>query len=146
MAKSLCAENTTGVMFTAEGKAGKEGEQPFQLGGGAAANQGGSFRVFIPGLGYVAVSGQQAVGNHKAGARDTNPENRVAAGKADLVDPENVADGVAIPVQDHGWHGLFLLQLLDLAGQLLHLLLQIIGRRRGIVMRQKAGPDQQGNP
>ena len=109
---------------------------------GATANQGAGLGVLVPGLGYMAIGGQKAVGNHETGARNPHPQGRLLIGKADVVDPENVTNGVAVAVQDHGRHGLFLLQPLHLARELVHLLAKVAGGRGGIEMRQKARPDE----
>ena len=62
------ADSTTGVMFTGVGEAGEEGKQFFQLRRCAFANQDVRLGVSIPGLGHVAIGGQQAVGHHEAGS------------------------------------------------------------------------------
>jgi hypothetical protein len=52
-----------------------------------------------------------------------------AARKPDLIDPEHVANGVTVAMQDQRGHGLLLFQFLYLAGELLHLLLNIVPLR-----------------
>ena len=71
----------------------------------------------------MTIRGYQTIGHHKAGAGDANPQRRRQSGKTHPVDPKNVANGVAVAFQNHGRHGLFLLQLLHLQGKLLDLLL-----------------------
>jgi hypothetical protein len=45
-------------------------------------------------------------------------------GKADVVHAIDIANGVSVASQDHGRHGLFLLELLDLRRELPYLLLK----------------------
>ena len=94
----------------------------------------------------MAIGGQKAVGNHETGARNPHPQGRLLIGKADVVDPENVTNGVAVAVQDHGRHGLFLLQPLHHARELVHLLAEVARGRGGVRMRQKARSDERTHP
>ena len=55
---------------------GEKSGQLLELRGGSAANQCGRFRIFIPGLGDVAVGRDQAIGDDEAGAGDANPQRR----------------------------------------------------------------------
>src|SRR5271155_4780075 len=74
----------------------------------------------------MAIAGKKSVGNDEAGARNTRTELRLAAWESDVVDAENVANGIAVTVQDDGGHGLLLFQLLYFARELLHLFLEFV--------------------
>src|SRR6185437_15594455 len=57
----------------------------------------------------------------------------------DLVDSEDVADRIAVPVQYYGRHRLFLLQFMDLRRQRAHLFLQLprVRRQQEVQQQQK---------
>ena len=115
-------------------KTGKEGEQFFELGGGSLLDQVARFRISVPGLSHVAVGSEQSVGDHETAARDAGAQKRSLPREADAVDAKDVADRIAVAIEDHGRHGLLLLQLLDLVRQLLYLQLEIRRRPGRIVV------------
>ena len=91
----------------------------------------------------MTIGGKQSIRDNKSGARDAGAQCGAMLGKSDLVNAEYVTNRIAIPVQDHGRHGLFLLQLVYLQGKLLYLLMKSIRRGRPIVVAHKAGPNEQ---
>src|SRR5204862_3350595 len=80
---------------------------------------------------------------NKSRARNAGTQGGSLLGKSDLVNAEDVTDGIAIPVQDHGRHGLLLLQLVYLLGELLHLLMKVIVGRRPIIVGHEPRPNEQ---
>ncbi len=56
-------------------------------------------------------------------ARKRGPVSR----HGDVVNAVDVADRIAIPVQDQGRHGLLLLQFIHIAGQLIEFFLVLVG-------------------
>ena len=69
----------------------------------------------------------EAVADEKSCAGNAGANDGTLVRKADLIDAVNVSDGIAVAIQDHGGHGLVLLELLDLRGEFVNLLLQIAG-------------------
>src|SRR5277367_5996211 len=91
----------------------------------------------------MTIRREQSVGDHEAGAGNAGAELRLPAGKSHVVDAEDVANGIAVAVQDEGGHGLLLLELLHFVSELLNLAfevsflgaipLKIVGLRGGVV-------------
>src|SRR5215471_16685316 len=84
--------------------------------------------VAIPGLGDVAVGGNQSIANKKAGARDPSTNAGTTVGKSDLIHAVDVADRVAIAVEHNRRHRLLLPELLDLCREFVNPLLQVVLR------------------
>ena len=105
-------------------RAGEKNHQILEHGGGALIDELLGFGVSIPGLGDVTVGGDQAVADKKSCAGNARANDRTLIRESDLIDAVNVADGIAIAVQDDGGHGLVLLELLDLRGQFMNLILR----------------------
>jgi hypothetical protein len=129
-------------------RAGEEDDQAFQHGGCAAMDQAFRLGVSIPGLGHVAIGRQQTVADEKSSSGYARANRRGLVGKTDLIDPVNIADGIAIPVEHKRWHSLLLLEFRHLLSELLHLLVQFIGLRalgrdRRVVAKHGCGAGQQ---
>jgi hypothetical protein len=77
----------------------------------------------------MAVGGEQALPDQKSRAGDARADLGAPIGKADLIDAVNVANRVTVVIEYRGRHGLILLQLLDLSGEFVNLLLQVLRRR-----------------
>ena len=90
----------------------------------------------------MPIGGEQAVRDHKAGSRNARSQKRCPTAKPNIVDTEDVADGVAIMIQDQGRHRLLLFQLLDLMREFLNLLFEWVRSRGRIVVRQQESGDE----
>src|SRR5439155_14904267 len=99
------------------GGPGKIGDQFFEPGGCALSDKRVGIRISVPGLGYVTVGGDESLRNDKSSTRDARALDRLLIRKPYLINPKNVADRVAIPVQHERRHRLLLLELFDLASQ-----------------------------
>ncbi len=95
-----------------------------------------SFRIAVPGLSNVAIGCQQPASYHKPGSRHPRSQPRRLVRKAHLVHAEHIANRVAVAVQDHYRHGLFLLKRFELLVELSDLVLQIVRGRWSVVLHQ----------
>ena len=91
----------------------------------------------------MTIGGKQSIRHNKSGARNAGAQCGALLGKSDLVNAEDITNRIAVPVQDHGRHGLFLLQLVYLQGKLLYLLMKSIGRGWPIVVAHETCPHEQ---
>ena len=121
-------------------RAGEICHQRFQHRRSALPQCHRDFAVAIPGLGYMAIGGQQARRHYKPGTRHARAKILPTAGH--MINPIDISDRIAGIVDRRGRHRLLPFQLRDLAGELVHLLLQP-GRLRGsVVVRHHSGAHQ----
>ena len=82
------------------GRSRKICDQLLEPGGCAFREKRIGVGVSVPGLSYVAIGGDESIGDYESGAGDSRALERLLVGKPDFINAEDVADGIAIAVQD----------------------------------------------
>jgi len=120
-----------GRQIHGRGRAGEKYHQALEHPGSSLVDEFLSFRVSVPGFGYMTVGGYQAVANiisnQESGAGNAGANDWTLVRESHLIDAVNVSDGIAITVEHDGGHGLVLLELFNLGREFVNLLLQIAG-------------------
>ncbi len=124
IARSEVLETDPEDKVTGVGEPGKKMTKILEHGSGALIDELLSFGVSVPGFGDVTVGGDESGADKKSCAGNAGANDRPLVGESDLIDAVDVADGIAIAVQDGGGHGLILLQSLDLRSQFMNLILK----------------------
>src|SRR6266705_6659613 len=93
----------------------------------------------------MTIGGHKAIRHKKSSAGNAGAESGPLPRETDLIDAIDVANGIAIAVQDHGRHGLFLFELVHLTRKLLYLVFKVVSGWRCIVVRHEASRDKQEN-
>ena len=127
-ARSEVFEADAGDKLTGVGEPGKNTTRLSSRGGGALINQLLRFGVSVPRLGYVTVRRDQTIADEKSCAGDARANLRTLVGKSNLVDAVDVTNRISIPVQNDRRHGLLLLELLHLRGQVVNFFFKIVRR------------------
>src|SRR4029077_17966508 len=102
------------------------------------------FGVAVPGLGHMAVRGDQAVTDEESGTGNTGANIWTMIRESDLIHTIDVSDGIAIAVENNRGHRLLLPELIDLSSEFVDPLLEVVGGKplrghRTIVMDHRHG-------
>src|SRR5207302_3270016 len=113
---SISRESSRGETH-GRGRTGKIRYQLLKRCGCALSNKRVGIHISVPRLGHVTIGGDESVRNDESSTRDARALDRLLMRKTHLINPKNVADRVAIAVEDERRHRLLLLELINLTGQ-----------------------------